>query len=142
MELGPIGTPMAVGVTFATATFIGAGLSGLANKVNGICARPHAFSLMKTASPVAITGAFNMMVTYGILLKTEPEKPDTVSALIISALALTVFASPHISKLLPTGKIGYIQSLGFSTVGLGTGLTMIGGGIMSLACLRNFLKSS
>ena len=129
MELKPIGVTMAVGATFATATFIGAGLSGLANKVNGICARSHAFSLMKTASPVAIIGGFNTTVTYGIILKTKPKKEGTVLALLVSTLALTVFASPHISKHLPTGKIGYIQSLGFSTVGLGTGLTMMEGGM-------------
>ena len=124
MDMKQVELSIAAGAVFSGGTFIGTGLCALANKVN-------AFSLLKRALPVGIVGGVSTSVMSGIILKSDC-KEDTALALMIVTFALTILASPTLSKYISSDRISYIQSAGFSGVGLGTGLTILGGGLLGV----------
>ncbi len=124
VDVKQVGLSIAAGAVFSGGTFLGAGLCALANKVN-------AFSLLKRALPVGIIGGVSSSVMAGVLLVSDC-KEDMALALMATSLALTILGSPTLSKYISSDRISYIQSAAISTIGLGTGLTILGGSLFSV----------
>ena len=119
-----VGQSIGIGAVFSAGTFLGAGLCSLANKV-------HVFSLLKRSLPVGIVGGVATAISTGIILGSDCEE-DMALSLMVTTLALTVLASPTLSKYISSDRTSYIQAAALSGVGLGAGLTLLGGGLFSI----------
>lgn len=113
---------IAIGTGFSVGTFMGAGLCGIANKVNAI-------SFMKETSSVAITNGIATMVAI-LSCDFDNVKAMGFLARIAAVFAFTVLSSPTCSKYISGGRVSYIQATGLTALGMSTSIGMIVPGVL------------
>ena len=134
-----------IGALYCVGAVIGSGVCSLASKV-------HSLPLLKGSLSVGIVGGISNMVgvvsygdeepssvgivggisnmvgvvSYG---DEEPSARDVLSR-VIAGFALTVFASPTLSKYISKSSINYLQSMAITTIGMSTSLGLFAGGLL------------
>ena len=111
-----------IGALYCVGAVIGSGVCSLASKV-------HSLPLLKGSLSVGIVGGISNMVGVVSYGDEEPSARDVLSR-VIAGFALTVFASPTLSKYISKSSINYLQSMAITTIGMSTSLGLFAGGLL------------